>query len=46
MFFNIDLNLANMLYLNHEKMLVKCVNVNNLNITSTQILNTIKYIKI
>ena len=38
-FLNIDLNLANMLYLNHEIFLVKCVNVNNLNITSTQILN-------
>ena len=41
-FFNINLNLANMLYLNHDKFLVTCININNVHITSKQILNTIK----
>ena len=38
-FFNIDMGLADMKYLNHDKILVKCVNINNFNVTSTQILN-------
>ena len=41
-FFNIDMGLADMKYLNHDKILVKCVNINNFNVTSTQILNYIK----
>ena len=41
-FFNINLNTANMVYLNHDKILVKCIDINNLHVTSKQILNTIK----
>jgi len=41
-FFNIDMGLADMNYLNHDKILVKCVNINNFNVTSTQILNYIR----
>lgn len=41
-FFNIDIGLANMNYLNHDKILVKCVNINNYDVTSAQILNYIK----
>ena len=42
--FNINLNIANMVYLNHDKILVKCIDINNLHVTSKQILNTIKNI--
>ena len=31
-----------MVYLNHDKILVKCIDINNLHVTSKQILNTIK----
>ena len=41
-FFNINLKTANMVYQNHDKTLVKCININNLHVTSKQILNTIK----
>ena len=41
-FFNIDVGLADMLYFHHDKFLCKCININNLGITSKQILNTIK----
>ena len=43
-FFNIDVGLADMLYFHHDKFLCKCININNLDITSKQILNTIKII--
>ena len=42
-FFNISVGLENMCYL-HDNLLYKCININNLNITSKQILNTIKII--
>ena len=46
-FFNINVDLENMMYLsNHDNILYKCININSLNITPKQILNTIKYIKI
>ena len=41
-FFNIDVGLADMLYFHHDNFLCKCININNLGITSKQILNTIK----
>ena len=44
-FFNINLKIANMVYQNQDKILVKCININNLHVTSKQILNTIKIIK-
>ena len=43
--FTINLNIANMVYLNHDKFFVKCINIDNVYITSKQILNTIKYDK-
>ena len=42
-FLNISVGLENMCYL-HDNLLYKCININNLNITSKQILNTIKHI--
>ena len=36
------MGLADMKYLNHDKILVKCVNINNFNVTPTQILNYIR----
>ena len=45
-FCNINLNIANMAYLNQDKFFVKCINIDNVYITSKQILNTIKYNKL
>ena len=44
-FFNISVGLENMMYISKEdNILYKCINIMNLNITSKQILNTIKII--
>ena len=44
-FFNISAGFENMMYISKEdNILYKCINIMNLNITSKQILNTIKII--
>ena len=42
MFFNINVNIVNMVYRNHDNFFVKCLDTDNLCTTPKRILNAIK----